>query len=91
MIVKKLAVCGTLESSDCMIDIRPSGSGKTEIEIESVVYSQYGKAIHKVVSDFVAENNVENAEIVVKDRGAYDCVIRARLETALKRAGGEEE
>jgi len=34
---------------------------------------------------------LELGKIFIKDKGALDCVIRARMETALKRGGVEEK
>ena len=35
------------------------------------------------------ELDVKSGKISVNDKGAVDCVIQARVETAIKRAGGE--
>mgnify|MGYP002513166263 CR=1 FL=1 len=56
-----------------------------EVELESVVQLQFGEAIEAVVRDVLAENGVNNAAVRVTDRGALECVIRARVETALLR------
>ena len=37
------------------------------------------------IRDVLAENGVQNAAVRVTDRGALECVIRARVETALLR------
>lgn len=84
-IIKK-SVAGTLESSDCMISVEPNKENKVVIDIESIVYDQYGDAILKAAQQVVDEMNVENACISIHDRGAYDCVIGARMEAALLRA-----
>ena len=36
-----------------------------------------------------ALREVKSGKISVNDKGAVDCVIQARVETAIKRAGGE--
>ena len=78
-----MASAGTMESSDAYVEIEP-GTG-LEIALESVVAQQFGDAIRQVVSEVLAENGVENARIRVVDRGALECVIRARVETAICR------
>ena len=83
MEIVKTASAGTLESSDVYVEVSP-GSG-VEIELESVVQLQFGDAIEAVVRDVLAENGVENAAVRITDRGALECVIRARVETALLR------
>ena len=83
MEIVKTASAGTLESSDVYVEVSP-GSG-VEIELESVVQLQFGDAIEAVVRDVLAENGVQNAAVRVTDRGALECVIRARVETAVLR------
>lgn len=79
------AAAGTVESSDVLVHIAP-GRGTLEVEIDSVVLEQYGSAIRAAVMETLAENGVEDAIVRVMDRGALDCVIRARVETAARRA-----
>ena len=87
-VIKKTASAGTMESSDAYVEIEPGCNG-LEIHIESVVAQQFGDAIEAAVRDVLREQHVENAVVRVFDRGALDCVLRARVETALLR--GEEE
>ena len=85
-IVKK-AWAGTLESSDAYVEVEPAQ--ELTIELQSVVQAQFGDAIEAAVRAVLAECGVEKASVKVMDRGALECVIRARLETALLR--GREE
>ena len=82
------ATAGTLESSDVFVTLEPCDSG-LEIEIDSVVKNQFGDAIRAAVEDVLKEQNVTSARVSVVDRGALDCVIRARVETAVLRGKGE--
>ena len=82
------AVAGTLESSDVFVTLEPNASG-LEIEIDSVVQNQFGEAIRKVAEEVLSEQKVQNAKLSIVDRGALDCVIRARVETAVLRGKGE--
>jgi len=41
------------------------------------------------VGEVLKENNVDKASVRVVDRGALECVIRARVETAIVRGKGE--
>lgn len=88
MKIVKNAVAGTLESSDAYVQVEPNESG-IEIVLESVVLTQFGDDIKASVMEVLAENEVTNAKVSVNDRGAIDCTIRARVETALKRAQGD--
>ena len=83
----KSAVAGTMESSDAYVEIEPAEG--LQIQLESVVAQQFGEAIKTVVKDVLAEQGVENAKIRIVDRGALECVIRARVEAAVCR--GREE
>ena len=83
MNIQKSASAGTMESSDVYVQIEPSAS--LEIQVESVVYSQFGQAIREVVTEVLQEQGIEAASVRVIDRGALECVIRARVETAILR------
>ena len=82
------AQAGTLESSDVFVTLEPCENG-VEIEIDSVVQNQFGETIRRTVEEVLQDLEVENAKLSVVDRGALDCVIRARVETAVLRGKGE--
>ncbi len=90
MKILKNAVAGTLESSDLFIQIEPDDT-ELVLEIDSVVANQYMDAIRGAVLDTLKEFDVSTGKIFIKDKGALDCVIRACMETALKRGGVEKE
>ena len=75
-----------MESSDAYVEIEPAR--ELIIGIESVVAKQFGDKIEESVREVLKECGVTVAQIRVVDRGALDCVIRARVETAVKRSGG---
>jgi len=83
--IVKEASAGTVESSDVLVHIAPNADG-IEIDVESVVLYQFGDAIRAAVLETLQEQGVENARLRIMDRGALDCVIRARVETAVLRA-----
>ena len=78
------ASAGTLESSDVYVEIEPCAQG-IEISLESVVKAQFGEAIEAAVRETLADCGVERAKLTISDRGALDCVLRARVETAVAR------
>ena len=82
--IKRSVSAGTMESSDAYVEIEPAASG-VEVQLESVVQEQFGEQIRSVVWEVLKEHGVENANIRVIDRGALECVIRARVETAILR------
>ena len=87
MEIIKCASAGTMESSDAYVEIEPAE--ELAIQLESVVKNQFGDAILEVVRKTLQECGVEKANVRVIDRGALDCVIRARVETAALRGKGE--
>lgn len=89
MRIIRAASAGTLESSDAYVEIEPGTEGIC-LQLESIVMDQFGDAIRETVREVLRQQAVENANVRLVDRGALDCVIRARLETAVLR-GGEAE
>ena len=81
------ATAGTLESSDVFVTLEPHDG--LQIDMDSVVKNQFGEEILRTVEDVLSELNVRNAKLSIVDRGALDCVIRARVETAVLRGKGE--
>lgn len=88
MNITSIAVAGTLESSDIYVEVEPSE--ELELNIESVVLNQFGDEIRATVLSVLEELGVKSGKISVQDKGAIDCTIRARVETAVRRAGGEK-
>ena len=79
----KAASAGTLESSDVYVEVEP-GTG-VEITLDSVVQQQFGASILASVEEVVRQQGIEDVKLRISDRGALDCVIRARVEAALLR------
>lgn len=88
MNITSIAVAGTLESSDIYVEVEPSDA--LELSIESVVLNQFGDEIRATILSVLEELGVKSGKISVQDKGAIDCTIRARVETAVRRAGGEK-
>ncbi len=82
-----MAAAGTMESSDAYVEIEPAAS--LDIQLESVVQEQFGDEICRVVREVLEEGGVKAANVRVVDRGALECVIRARVETAILRGKGD--
>lgn len=87
MEIVKSASAGTMESSDAYVEIEPAAD--LQIQLESVVQQQFGDEIRNVVEEMLQQNGVEKASVRIIDRGALECVIRARVETAILRGKGE--
>lgn len=85
MKIVREALAGTLESSDLMVKITPAADG-LEIVIYSEVIKQFGEQIRRVVDETLRAMAVYQGLIIIEDKGALDCVIRARLQSAVLRA-----
>lgn len=84
MRITKTAVAGTLESSDAQVRIAPNEG--IDIEINSSVGKQFGEDIQQTVQAVLSQLNITDVQVIVEDKGALDCVLRARLKAALLRA-----
>ncbi|MDB1126154.1 citrate lyase acyl carrier protein [Vibrio algarum] len=91
MHIKQRSYAGTLESSDLLVEVLPSETDTLDIELTSSVEKQFDELILKVITDTLNELGVTVATVVVNDKGALDCVIRARVQAAVMRASGSEE
>ena len=89
MKIVKNAAAGTMESSDILITVEPSDEG-ISIDLTSSVEKQFGRQIRSVIRQVLEQLNVENAAVTAVDKGALDCTIRARMETAIYRAAGKD-
>lgn len=87
MEIVRSAFAGTMESSDAYVEIEPAAA--LDIQLESVVREQFGADICRVVCEVLRDCGVEKASVRVIDRGALECVIRARVETAILRGKGD--
>ena len=83
----KPAVAGTMESSDAMVELTPA-SGRS-VELHSVVEAQFGDSIRALAEEMLDEAGLTDVSLRIDDRGALECVLRARIETAILRAKGE--
>lgn len=80
------AFAGTLESSDLQVRIAPNPDGAIDIALDSSVQKQFGTVIEQLVRDVLSNMGVESALLEIEDKGALDCVIKARVQAAVMRA-----
>ena len=90
MEIKKPAIAGTLESSDCQVTVE-AGEGKVDFLLESAVINQYGNQIKKVAYETLENLGIDNVKLTIVDKGALDCTIKARIEAAVYRSVGQIE
>ena len=88
MEIKQAAMVGTLESSDIQISIMPNPGKGLEIQLQSIVKTQYGDAILATLTEVLKTFGITDAFVDVVDRGALDWVIRSRMQAACCRATG---
>ncbi len=81
---------GTLESNDIVITVADGENG-IEIELESIVMTQFGRQIREAIISAVKDKGIENLYVKAIDRGAIDSTIRARVYAAIERARAEEK
>ena len=84
----KSVQAGTVESSDILIMLAPADAGTgIKVELVSPTMQQYGKQITNLITKILIENGIKDGQVHANDRGALDCTIKARVITALQRAG----
>lgn len=86
MKIKVPAKAGTMESNDIYIMVQPNDEGGIILDLESIVMQQFGKKIRQVILKTLEDIGIKDIHVIAKDRGALDYTIRARIETAVKRA-----
>jgi len=91
MDILKNAIAGTLESSDVFVKVSPSQDGTLTLHIQSEVIKQFGKQIRATVVQTLEALSVSAATVVVSDKGALDCVLRARVQAAVLRAADAKD
>lgn len=87
MQIKREAVCGTLQSNDCLVRIEPAEV--LELNLKSSVMNEFGAQIKNAVQEILDKFEVRACKLFLEDKGALDCTIKARIETALRRADEE--
>ncbi|MBU3091183.1 citrate lyase acyl carrier protein [Clostridium sp. CF011] len=86
MEINKPAKAGTMESNDIYVMLMPNPKGGIEINLQSIVMKQFGEEIERVILDTLKGLKVENSIVNAQDKGALNYTIKARIETAIKRA-----
>jgi len=88
--MSRTGICGNEKDSDVLVTVDLDHSG-VDITLDSKLKKMFGPLMVQAVRDALAELGLENAAVTVKDFGALDFAIRARVKTAVKRAqrGGD--
>lgn len=88
MEIATIGRAGTLESNDVMITVDFTKNDGLIVEIESIVATQFEEQIRIAIHEVLDNMKINKGHIQVVDKGALDFAIKARLKTAIKRAGG---
>lgn len=84
----KAAQAGTIESSDILIMLVPAEAGTgIKVELVTPTMQQYGKQMINLITKTLVDHGIDDVQVNANDKGALDCTIRARVITALERAG----
>ena len=84
---KVSAQAGTLESSDALVLVEPAEPGTgMQIELDSKVLTQYGERIKQQILNILGQLYISDVHLIIKDKGALDATIQARVETAIRRS-----
>ena len=87
MKILRTAQAGSLESQDILITVKKGKAGTgIIIDLESPSAVQYGKKIHQEIESVIKDFEIEDVTIQAIDKGALGFTIKARTETAIKRA-----
>ena len=85
MEIGKNALAGTLESSDVLVRVAPHEEDRLEVAISSLVMRQFGQQIRKVAEETLGRLQVTRGRVSIEDKGALDCVLKARIQAAVAR------
>ncbi|HAL87016.1 MAG TPA: citrate lyase acyl carrier protein [Deferribacteraceae bacterium] len=88
MKIARRAQAGTMQSSDIMVFAEPGD--ELIIEIDSTVAKQYEHLIRAKITEVIERMNVTSGIFRIKDRGALDYAIAARVEAVISRAQEQE-
>ena len=90
MEIKQDAMVGTLESSDIQISISPNPGKGLDIQLQSVVKSQFGDSIIATMTEVLESFGIKDAIVNAVDRGALEWIIRARMQAVCCYATGKQ-
>lgn len=88
MQIEKQASAGTLESSDVMVTLKPNEASGIRVSISGKMAYPYGDSMEATVRGVMDEFGITDAVVELEDKGALDCVIRARTQAAVCRSLG---
>jgi len=91
MNIPRRAEAGSTAKNDIHIIVEPpavQSADGIDLELQSPCLRQFGRQIEEVIRETLARMGISRARITAADGGALDYTIRARVETAVRRALG---
>jgi len=86
------AKAGLNERGDVLVYLSPTEENSgVQIDIESNLMSLFGDQIRASVLEVVEGYGLQDLKVTIRDQGALDYAIRARVQTAIERAVKEGE
>jgi len=86
------AKAGLDESGDVLVCLSPAEENSgVQIDIESTPMSPLGDQIRALAMGVIEGYGLKDLKLTIRDKGALDYVIRARVQTAIERAVKEGE
>ncbi|MDL2211964.1 citrate lyase acyl carrier protein [Erysipelotrichaceae bacterium OttesenSCG-928-M19] len=82
--LEKNSMAGSLESNDILVELFHDHKGRS-IDLESPVKEQFGDEIISVVNEVLDQYGIDDVLVILKDKGALNYTIKARLKTAIAR------
>lgn len=90
--ILRAAEAGFQDKGDVIILLTPGPDGSgIQLDIQSKVMALFGDQIRASVLEEIAAYDLTDLRASVRDEGALDYAIRARVQTAIERALREEE
>jgi citrate lyase subunit gamma (acyl carrier protein) len=85
--VLREAKAGLNDKGDLVVHLKPAGNQSgVQLDIESKVMSMFGDQIRASVLQIIESYGLTDLYVSVRDQGALDYAIRARVQTAIERA-----
>ncbi len=86
------ALAGLQDKGDVVVQLKPGPDGSgIQLDIKSKVMALFGDQIRASVLEEIAAYGLTDLSVLVRDEGALDYAIRARVQTAIERALREEQ
>ncbi len=87
MIQERRGQAGSLESCDALVIVELSDEKKgLLLDLDSPSLLSYEETMKSAVIETLSSVGVADARVKIQDRGSLDCTLRARVETAARRA-----